>query len=123
MISSLILVSFQVFKMTSLNSFTDDTDTNVHRSTRATKGSGGQIAQLQHIKCIQSERISSKTSCAAQLNMAMANEPLNPMTSGKPKPQIKKSIVSVRDADDYSDIGLVEIFSSLCVQLLTIKPG
>ena len=101
--------------MTSLNSFTDDTDTNVHRSARATKGSGGQIAQLQHIERIQSERISSKTSHAAQLDAAMANKPLNPMAPGKPKPRIKNSIVSVRDADDYSDVGLVGIFPSLCV--------
>ena len=118
-----MLVSFPVFKMTSLNSFTDDTDTNVRRSTRATKGSGGQITQLQHIERIQLEQISSKTSRAAQLDVATANEPLNPMATGKLKPQIKKSIVSVWDADDYLDVGLVEIFPSLCVQLLTIKPG
>ena len=91
--------------MISLNSFTDDTDANVRHSARATKGSGSQIAQLQHIERIQSERISSKTSRAAQLDVAVANEPLNPMAPGKPKPQIKNSIVSVRDADDYSDVG------------------
>ena len=93
-----------------LNSFTDDTDSqNIRCSSRATKGSGGQIVQLQNIERIQSKRTSSKTSCASQLDTATANEPLNPMAPMRPKPRIKSSAVSVRDADDRPDVGLVGI--------------
>ena len=91
-----------------LNSFADDTDAQtIRRSSRATKGSGGQIAQLQIIERIQSERISSKTSHASQLDTATANEPLNPMAPRRPKPRVKHSSVSVPDADVRSDVGLV----------------
>ena len=113
-----------MFKRISLNSFIDGTDAqNVRRSSRATKGSGGQIAQLQYIERIQSERTSSKTSRAYQLDMATANEPLNPMAPMKPKPRIKHSSASVRGVDDYSDIRSVGEFPSLWVQLLTIESG
>ena len=102
------LVSFQVFKMIFLNSFTDGTNTqNICCSSRATKGSGSQIIQLQNIEHIQSEWISSRTSHASQLNAATANEPLNPMAPMWPKPCTKHSAVSVRDADDHLVVGLV----------------
>ena len=113
-----------MFKRISLNSFIDGTDAqNVRRSSRATKGSGGQIAQLQYIERIQSERTSSKTSRASQLDMATANEPLNPMAPTKPKPRIMHSSASVRGVDDYSDVRSVGEFPSLWVQLLTIESG
>ena len=109
------LVGFQVFKrMISINSFIDDSGTqNVCHSSRVTKGSGGQIAQLQNIECIQSERTSSKTSHASQLDMATANKPLNPMAPRRLKPRIKQSSVSVRGVDNYSDTHSVGYFSSL----------
>ena len=107
-----MLVSFQAFKMIFLNSFADHhTDAQpIRRSSRVTKGSGSQIAQLQIIERIQSEHISSKTSHASQLNTATANEPLNPMAPRRPKPRVKHSSVSVRDADVRSDIGLVSFY-------------
>ena len=100
--------------MISLNSFTDDTDAQIVRcSSRATKGSGGQITQLQNLERIQSEQTSSKTSRALQLDVATANEPTNPMAPRKPKPRIKHSSISVRDAHDYLDVGSVGMFPSL----------
>ena len=100
--------------MISINSFIDDCGAwNVRHSSRVTKGSGSQIAQLQNIEHIQSEQISSKTSHASQLDMATANEPLNPMAPRRPKPHIKQSSVSVRGVDNYSDAHLVGYFSSL----------
>ena len=103
----LTLVSFWVFKMIFVNSFTDGADTqNICCSSRVTKGSGSQITQLQNIECIQSEQMSSRTSHASQLNMTTANEPLNPMAPMRPKPCTKHSAVSVWDADDCSVISV-----------------
>ena len=64
----------------------------VRRSSRSTKGNGGQITQLQNIECIQTEQSSaSKLSHSSQLKMATADELLNPMAPIKPKPHIKTS--------------------------------
>ncbi|KAI6009978.1 hypothetical protein BKA83DRAFT_4133075 [Pisolithus microcarpus] len=79
-----------------------DTSTHVagtesmRRSSRTTKGSGGQIAQLRNIERIQTEQTAtSKVSHASYLEMATANEPLNPLAPAKskpkPKPRVKTS--------------------------------
>ncbi|KAI6027636.1 hypothetical protein BKA83DRAFT_4490184 [Pisolithus microcarpus] len=79
-----------------------DTSTHVagtesmRRSSRTTKGSGGQIAQLRNIEHIQTEQTTtSKVSHASYLEMATANEPLNPLAPAKskpkPKPRVKTS--------------------------------
>ena len=69
------------------------TDTQAtRRSSRPTKGSGGQLAQLQHIERIQTEQAATaKVSHATQLDVATANEPVNPMAPTKPKPRVKSS--------------------------------
>ncbi|KAI6016895.1 hypothetical protein BKA83DRAFT_11367 [Pisolithus microcarpus] len=55
-----------------------------------TKGSGSQIAQLRNIERIQTEQTAtSKVSHASYLEMATANEPLNPLAPAKSKPKPK----------------------------------
>ncbi|KIM54995.1 hypothetical protein SCLCIDRAFT_30695 [Scleroderma citrinum Foug A] len=77
---------------------TDQTDDQtVCRSSRTNKGSGGQIAQLPNIECMQVERMAPKASHASQLEISTANEPLNPMALTKPKPRVKTSSACVRE--------------------------
>ena len=77
----------------------------MHCSSRANKGNGGQISQLQMIERIQTEwTATAKMSHTSQLEMATANEPVNPMAPAKPKPRIKKSIPRVSDRDDWSEL-------------------
>ena len=91
----LLLVSthFLTIVMRSFSCITDNTGSqSVHRSFRPNKGSGGQIAHLQNIERIQTERtMASRLSHAAQLKKATVNEPLNPMApmKSKPKPRVK----------------------------------
>ena len=73
-------------------SITGGMDQTVRRSSRSTKGNGGQIAQLQNIERVQTEQSSaSKLSHSSQLEMATAEELLNPMAPMKLKPRIKTS--------------------------------
>ena len=60
----------------------------MHCSSRANKGNGGQLSQLQAIECIQTERMTIFKSHASQLERATTNEPVNPMASVKPKPHL-----------------------------------
>ncbi|KAI6005575.1 hypothetical protein EDD15DRAFT_2358725 [Pisolithus albus] len=63
------------------------------RSSRTTKGSGSQIAQLRNIEHIQAEQTAtSKVSHASYLEMATANEPLNPLAPAKSKPKPKPHV-------------------------------
>ncbi|KAI6011482.1 hypothetical protein EDC04DRAFT_2609881 [Pisolithus marmoratus] len=62
-----------------------------------TKGSGGQIAQLRNIEHIQTEQTATSKAChASHLEMATANELLNPLAlvKSKPKPHVKMSSAS-----------------------------
>ena len=89
---------FLVFTLNSSTCFTDQTDDQtVCRSSRANKGSGGQIAQLQNIECMQVEQMAPKASHASQLEISTTNEPLNPMALTKPKPRVKTSSARVRE--------------------------
>ena len=77
----------------------------MRHSSRANKGNGGQISQLQMIEHIQTERsATAKMSHTSQLEMATANEPVNPMAPAKPKPRVKKPIPRVSDRDDRSEL-------------------
>ena len=54
---------------------------------------------------IQTEWMATvKMSHTSQLEMATANESVNPMAPAKPKPCIKKSIPCVSDRDDWSEL-------------------
>ena len=87
---------FLVFMLNSSTCFTDQTDDQTVRcSSRVNKGSGGQIAQLQNIECMQVEQMAPKASHASQLEISTVNEPLNPMAPTKPKPRIKTSSAHV----------------------------
>ncbi|KAF8549226.1 hypothetical protein OG21DRAFT_1488716 [Imleria badia] len=75
------------------------------RSSRANKGNGGQIAQLENIDRILTEQTwPSKSSHAAQLELATAGEPLNPMALTKlrprPKPRVKSNSAPVPARDN-----------------------
>ena len=94
---------FLVFTLNSSTCFTDQTDDQtVCRSSRANKGSGGQIAQLQNIERMQVEWMAPKASHASQLEISTVNEPLNPMAPMKPKPCVKTSSAHVQE-----DVNLV----------------
>ena len=89
---------FLVFTLNSSTCFTDQTDDQtVRHSSRANKGSSGQIAQLQNIERMQIERMAPKASHASQLEISTANEPLNPMAPMKPKPCVKTSLARVQE--------------------------
>ena len=89
---------FLVFMLNSSTCFTDQTDNQtVCCSSRANKGSSGQIAQLQNIEHMQVEWMAPKASHASQLEISTMNEPLNPMALMKPKPCIKTSSARVRE--------------------------
>ncbi|KAI6018510.1 hypothetical protein BKA83DRAFT_4127716 [Pisolithus microcarpus] len=53
----------------------EDPSELIHQSSRANKGSGGQIVQLQNIEHMQTQTITRDM----QLNVATANESLNPL--------------------------------------------
>jgi len=111
----LVLVgTYLVFTGSYLTRFTDNTDAQtVRRSSRPTKGKGGQIVQMENIERAQLERTaSSRPSHASQLEQATANELLNPMapTKPKPKPRVKMSSTHVPDVDSRSEFDLVCIF-------------
>jgi len=79
----------------------------VRRSSRANKGNGGQLSQLQAIERIQTEWMTVSKSHASQLERATTNEPVNPMAPVKPKPHIKTSTTCVPDSDGQSEQELV----------------
>ena len=58
------------------------------RSSRANKGSGGQIAQLQNIEQMQTQTITR----ASPMDFATANEPLNPLAPLSDKQPPKRKI-------------------------------
>ncbi|KAI5984373.1 hypothetical protein EDC04DRAFT_2615759 [Pisolithus marmoratus] len=76
----------QAFVMSSYVTGTE----SMHCSSRMTKGSGSQIAQLHNIEHIQTEQTTtSKASHASYLEVTTANEPLNPLAPVKLKPKPK----------------------------------
>ncbi|KIM62571.1 hypothetical protein SCLCIDRAFT_24875 [Scleroderma citrinum Foug A] len=88
---------------------TDQTDDQtVHCSSRANKGSGGQITQLQNIECMQVEWMAPKASHASQLEISTMNEPLNPMAPTKPKPRVKTSSACVQEDVNSPGLNLPE---------------
>ena len=77
----------------------------MRRSSRATKGHGGQIAQLHNIERIQTQpTAASKSSHASQLEIATANEPVNPLALTKPKPRVKKFVPAASDRQSGSEL-------------------
>ena len=93
-----------------LNFFTGETGPqNIHHSSRANKGNGGQMSQLQLIERIQTERTVPSKSRASQLERATTNEPVNPMalTKSKPKPCIKTTATRMPVRSDQSELELV----------------
>ncbi|KAI6040098.1 hypothetical protein EDC04DRAFT_2602741 [Pisolithus marmoratus] len=93
-----------------------DTGTEtLHHSSRLTKGSGSQMAQLQNIEHIQTEQsATSNGSHASQLKMATANELLNPMALMKPKPKPKPQVktFSACVLDESQLVHIVHSFES-----------
>ncbi|KAI6013720.1 hypothetical protein BKA83DRAFT_16579 [Pisolithus microcarpus] len=65
----------------------DNPSDQTRRSSRVNKGSSGQIAQLQNIKCIQTQAIAR----VSLMDIATTNEPHNPLAppSDKQLPQQK----------------------------------
>ena len=92
-IPMLVSSHISIVVMSFFNGITDDTGSqSIRRSVRSNKGSGGQIAHLQNIERIQTERTTtSRQLHAAQLEKATTNELLNPMApmKSKPKPRVK----------------------------------
>lgn len=81
------------------------------RSSRANKGSGGQISQMQNIERMQTQGIPKVT----PMDIVTANEPLNPLA-----PVAERELVSRRKAnsskgsagDKVSTILIVAAFST-----------